>query len=45
MLKKKPIAQNTLYYEEDMNFIRRRSLKKYFDRYDERFKEHFVQKE
>lgn len=45
MLEKESIAQNTLYYEDDMNFIRKRSLKKYFDRYDERFKEYFVQKE
>lgn len=44
-LNKRGLSQNTLFYKEDMNLFRKNSLKKYYDRYEQRFKDCFVKKE
>lgn len=38
------LSGNSLAYEEDMNFWRKRDLKTYYDRYEERFRNFFVDK-
>ncbi|WP_221621437.1 hypothetical protein, partial [Bacillus licheniformis] len=38
------LSGNSLSYEADLNFWRKRDLKTYYDRYQERFKNFFVDK-
>ncbi len=38
------LSGNSLEYEKDMNFWRKRDLKIYYDRYEERFRTYFVDK-
>lgn len=39
------LSGNTLYYEKDMNMLRKMSLKKYYDVYESRFNEYFIKKD